>query len=255
MIVVSYGGGTNSTALLVGLVERGEGVDLILFADTGGERPETYDYVNEFSDWLERRRYPRVQVVRREGASLETDCLSRAVVPSIAYGRKSCSDKFKLRPQNKFVSEHPAAQAAWARGEQVLKLIGFDADEPQRAGDFSTKRYAYRYPLIEWGWGRAACVEAIARAELPQPGKSSCFFCPSMKKHEIIALGKEHPKLAQRAIAIERGADLHSRKSTSSLGRTFSWEALLDADERQQKLFPESRVPVTCACFDGSEDE
>ena len=40
--VVSYGSGTNSTAMLVGLHERGEKPDLILFADTGGERPDTY---------------------------------------------------------------------------------------------------------------------------------------------------------------------------------------------------------------------
>ena len=40
--VVSYGAGTNSTAMLIGLHERGERPDLILFADTGGERPETY---------------------------------------------------------------------------------------------------------------------------------------------------------------------------------------------------------------------
>ena len=35
--IVSYGGGTNSTAMLVGLWERGERPDAIVFADTGGE--------------------------------------------------------------------------------------------------------------------------------------------------------------------------------------------------------------------------
>lgn len=37
MIVASFGGGTNSTAMLIGMWERGENVDLILFADTGGD--------------------------------------------------------------------------------------------------------------------------------------------------------------------------------------------------------------------------
>ena len=37
MLVVSFGGGTNSTAMLVGMSERGIIPDAILFADTGGE--------------------------------------------------------------------------------------------------------------------------------------------------------------------------------------------------------------------------
>ena len=42
--IVSYGGGANSTALLVGLHQHRIPVDLILFADTGGEHPHTYAY-------------------------------------------------------------------------------------------------------------------------------------------------------------------------------------------------------------------
>ena len=43
MNVVAYGGGTNSTAMLVGMYEKGIPVDLILFADPGGEQPYTYE--------------------------------------------------------------------------------------------------------------------------------------------------------------------------------------------------------------------
>ena len=39
--MVSYGGGVNSTALLVGLHQHRIPVDLILFADTGAEHPHT----------------------------------------------------------------------------------------------------------------------------------------------------------------------------------------------------------------------
>ena len=42
--MVSYGGGVNSTALLVGLHQHRIPVDLILFADTGAEHPHTYAY-------------------------------------------------------------------------------------------------------------------------------------------------------------------------------------------------------------------
>ena len=43
--VVSYGAGTNSTAMVCEMVRRGEAVCSGGFADTGGERPETYAHL------------------------------------------------------------------------------------------------------------------------------------------------------------------------------------------------------------------
>lgn len=64
-VVVSYGGGRNSTALLILCQRLGIKVDLILFADTGGEIPATYEFIELFSDWLVRNGMPPVTVVRR----------------------------------------------------------------------------------------------------------------------------------------------------------------------------------------------
>ena len=44
-LVVAYGLGVNSTAMLVEFARRKIRPDLILFADTGGEKPETYRYM------------------------------------------------------------------------------------------------------------------------------------------------------------------------------------------------------------------
>lgn len=44
-LVVSYGAGVDSTAMLVGFVRRGIHPDYILFADTGGEKPETLAFL------------------------------------------------------------------------------------------------------------------------------------------------------------------------------------------------------------------
>ena len=45
MNIVSYGAGINSTAMLIGLHQKGIPIDLILFADPGGEQPYTYEYL------------------------------------------------------------------------------------------------------------------------------------------------------------------------------------------------------------------
>ena len=52
MNIVGYGGGTDSTAMLVGLWQHHVPVDLILFADPGGEQPHTYHYLQIMDRWL-----------------------------------------------------------------------------------------------------------------------------------------------------------------------------------------------------------
>ena len=86
------------------------------------------------------------------------------------------------------------------------------------------KKYENRYPLIEdWHWTRDDCIRAIQEAGLPLPGKSSCFFCPSMKREEIEALKRQHPDLYRRALAIEENAMPHL-KTVKGLGRNYAWK-------------------------------
>ena len=50
MYVVSYGGGVNSTALIVFLVRNRFPLDCVVFSDTGDEMPETYEYLDVMGD-------------------------------------------------------------------------------------------------------------------------------------------------------------------------------------------------------------
>jgi hypothetical protein len=63
-LVVAYGLGVDSTALLVEFAQRGIRPDLILFADTGGEKPETYAYLPVIQDYLAGVGSPPVVTVR-----------------------------------------------------------------------------------------------------------------------------------------------------------------------------------------------
>lgn len=239
--------------MLIGMVERGEPVDLILFADTAGEKPHTYEHIVTFSEWLMGHGYPPIITVRRTNKagdvrSLEADCLDGKMLPSIAYGYKACSMKYKRDPQDKHVNHWPPAQEAWKAGQKVTKLIGYDAGEGHRAAIPEDDKYIYRYPLIEWNWGRDEAIDCIERAGLPVPGKSACFFCPSSKKHEILELKKRYPSLMERALAMEANAELTAVKG---LGRDFAWRDLIDFAERQLDMFPESRIEIDCGCYDG----
>lgn len=249
-VVCSYGGGTNSTGLLCGWIERKLPLpDLVIFSDTGGELPEIYTYMSMFSAWLARHGCQPIVIVQRVKAdhvtlnTLEADCLRSGTLPSLAYGSKRCSLKFKLQPFEKYMNHWHRARTAWQSGYRVVKLIGYDANESHRAGtSVEDEKYRRRFPLIEWGWDRDDCVAAIQRAGLPQPGKSSCYFCPASTKPEIEQLAQVHPLLFKRALAIEDAARANFQ-SVKGLGRRFSWADIASVEESCELDLP-------CECVD-----
>ena len=250
--IVAFGGGVDSTAMILGLYEKNLPIDLILFADTGGERPETYEHINNFSDWLAKKGLPIITIVkkvRRDGSleTLEEECHRRKNLPSIAYGFKTCSQKHKIAPQDKFLNHWAPAVNYWTTGGKCIKYIGYDAGESHRAENAAKRddpKYNYSYPLIEWQWEREDCLEIINKHGIKNVGKSACFFCPSSKPKEIVELYKVHPELIERAIAIENQAELTSIKG---LGRRFAWKDIISMHQAQMDL-PLGGFDLPCEC-------
>jgi hypothetical protein len=274
-LVVAYGLGVDSTAMLIEFARREIRPDLILFADTGGEKPETYQYLAVIRPFLINVGFPDVTVVRYQPKravyhTLEEQCLHTGTLPSLAYGGKSCSLKYKRAPQDRLIlSRYPPAELLH-RGQRVVRAIGFEAGEerrtyahvvkaigldageehrltwarseanedkpPSREAWLDQHYFVYWYPLLEWGYDRERCKAVIADAGLPVPIKSACFFCPASKKSEIVWLREHHPRLLERALEIERNAQV-KLTSVKGLGRSFSWEAYLNRID-DLPLFP-----------------
>lgn len=173
------------------------------------------------------------------------------------YGYKKCSLKHKVAPQEKFCRHYQPCIDAWEKGEKVVKFIGYDAGEERRLlnalpHDLQDKKYQKEYPLMEWGWSRKDCIQAIRDAGLPLPGKSSCFFCPSMKRWEIRTLYHRYPDLLRRALAIEDAA-MPNLTSVRGLGRNWAWRDFICADENQLAIpgaFSDEDLPCSC-CMKG----
>lgn len=258
-VVANFGGGVDSTAMILGAMDRGwPAPTAVLFADTMGEKDETYAHVAEFSAVLISRGWPEVTVIRNterpDGTtgpheSLEQECLTNETLPGLAFGHRGCSVKWKIQPMDRWISAQPWAIEAWERGEKITRWIGYDAGESSRSVEDS-KRYEYRFPLREWSWSRRDCIDTIKAAGLAVPVKSACFFCPGSRKHEVIRLARERPDLFERAVAIERAA-MPSLCSMAGLGRRYSWERLAKADAEQMRLFPEApEMSCTGGCGD-----
>lgn len=259
-IVVSYGGGTNSTALLWGMYEKGIQPDLVLFADTGGEMPRTYLHVAKVQEWAQglgwdfrivsnADPFPRK---RHKHKSLEDECHNNTTLPSLAFGFKGCSAKWKRQPMDRTVKAWAGEEGHFANGDKVERWIGIDADEAHRSEALEQADdplFVYRRPLIDWDWGRDECVQAIDRSPFDQPGKSACFFCPAAKKREVFELARNYPDLFARAVAMEENA-APKLGTVKGLGRNFSWKTLVE--EGDSPLYREV-IEQDCGCYEGGD--
>lgn len=234
-LVVNFGGGVNSVAMLIGLAARGVTPDAILFSDTGSEHPETYSYMEGVAaPYLERVSFPAITRIRYTPGtgdrSLEEELNRRKALPALAYGWKTCSLKWKREPAERWIKKTYA-------GCEVVRALGYDAGETHRHSRADDGTWL---PLVEWEWDRSACIAAIEEAGLPLPRKSSCWFCPAMKVREIIQLREEQPDLYQRACEIESAAIQAGQTSgsTRGLGRSFRWADVADSPKQRELDFP-----------------
>lgn len=246
-LVLNFGAGVDSTALLVAMVNQGIKPDLILFADVGenGERPETYAFIEFIHNWLISKGFPGITRVtykptKAPYSSLEGKCLSNETLPSICFGGSSCTLAFKAAVMDSFllgVSRGINKRAGWtpaieslARGIRPVKLIGYDAgprDSCRAVNITDDDKFRYCYPLRDLKWTREDCITAIRRAGLPVPIKSSCFFCGATQKWEVMWYAATHPELLKRALVMEDTAKngKHGLGNVKGLWRKESWRA------------------------------
>jgi len=228
--MISFGGGINSTAMTILLVNEGwQGP--IVFADTGGEWPETYCYMDYFEDsFLKSRDLEITRLVppschHRDGQGfLEDYCREHRTIPFAAT--RWCTVRWKIHPINGYMRER-------GMGERLLAI---DAGEARRA----KARDGYTYPLVERGIDRRGCRGIILGSGLDLPHRSSCFFCPFQKPGQWRELHEIHPGLYERAANLERLAT--ERRDDGRTAKLDPW-ARFTLDELRRKFEAQMELP------------
>ncbi|WP_122744904.1 hypothetical protein [Pseudomonas viridiflava] len=262
LLSLCFGSGVDSTAMMVALHAAGLKPDVITFADTGAEKPETLRHIDSMNRVLAAWDWPLIDVCRKVPmastgyADLYGNCLNNETLPSLAFGMKSCSIKWKQIPQDQFLKgasrgpnaqpAHPVWLKAQATGERIVKLIGYDCGKADMRRSKGLKPadadFDYVYPLQIVRWTRRDCVRAIACAlgDDLVPIKSACFFCPASKQWELYWLAVNHPELLEQALLLERNAltGKHSRFNDVEFGK--SWEDLVRSEAR----FPSTSTTI-----------
>ena len=81
--IVSYGAGVDSTAMILKMIEKKIIIDHVVFADTGGELPETYKTVKFMKKFLKKKNIP-FEIVRNFSLiTLLERCFIRKVFPDM----------------------------------------------------------------------------------------------------------------------------------------------------------------------------
>jgi|10_taG_2_1085330.scaffolds.fasta_scaffold00143_10 hypothetical protein len=244
--------GVDSTAVSVLLHSEGIRPDVITFADTGGEKPETLAHRHILNEWYASIGWPQITVCAKvtlpstSYEDLTGNCHDNETLPSLAFGKKSCSIKWKQIPQDYFlkgckaphnpIPVHPLWAEYQETGLKIIKIIGYDAGRADIRRSKKLKGedndFIFNYPLQSVGWARAECVAAITEAGLPVPVKSACYYCPASQKWELFWLAGTHPHLFLNALQLERGALTGHHSRFADDVDWITWEDLVsDYDE------------------------
>ena len=194
MKILSLGAGVNSTAILalkaLGQVDFQE----VVFANTGGELPETYQFIEKkIKPFCVNQKINYVEI-KREGDTLYDYYFKHQIIPTRMY--RHCTDKFKIQPLKKYALSR-------CQGEDVTFIIGFAKGEENRAKNFCLKTNV-EFPLIDLGIDREECKYLCQKVFGKVPNKSGCHFCPYTKVRNWKWLNRNHPDLFQKDIALER---------------------------------------------------
>jgi hypothetical protein len=251
---ISYGGGVQSTAMIVlavtGKLPHGPW-DVALFSNVGddSEHPATLEYVrNVMQPWAAERGFPvhELHRIKRDG-SIET-LWGRLMKPNSrslpipirmpdtgAPGKRSCTFDFKITVVGKWLKAHGAS-----KDNPATVAIGISTDEIQRVSNKRVEPYESPvYPLIDLGLSRSDCMRVIESAGLPIPHKSSCFFCPFHRPLMWSEMARDEPELFAKACELE--STLIERRKTlerDPVYLTRFGKPLADAIKPAQEMLP-----------------
>jgi len=236
--VLSYGGGTQSTAMLL-MIANGSlpKPDIVIHADTGSELPETIEFIKTAKDFTENELKIPFVIVKSHLGKLHEDYIRLNAIPIIGF--RSCTVKFKIRPQRKLIRSIVGNK----NGKLLAECwLGITTEEANRRTESDVKWCGIRYPLLdEIPTTRNECIEMNTLAGW-DVGKSGCFCCPYSGGKTWLELKNNHPDLFQISIDMEENV-----KEKRNWRRGLYQD--LPLSELSEITLPESACDSGAGCF------
>ena len=226
---ISYGGGVQSTALVVLAAQGIIDYPVALFSNVGddSEHPATIEYIQHVAiPWAgehgvtihELHRVMRTGERRTLLQDLERD--SRTInipvrMANGAPGRRNCTSTYKHAVIAKWLKANGATV-----DNPAHVAIGISTDELERSHNRKPNPgEIVHYPLLDLGYNRSDCQRIISDAGIPVPPKSACFFCPFHRPATWAEMRRDEPDLFAKSVELERTLN----KRREMLGKDHVW--------------------------------
>ena len=213
--ILSLGAGVQSSTLAL-MIEKGlvENVNAAIFADTGAEPEEVYNWL----EWLKKQVSYPIYVV--QWRNLKQDLIDvangkyqKVPVPFFTIDennkkgmmRRMCTADYKIKPVTKKIRELLGLSKGEKRkaGTKVELLMGISKDEISRMKINPLKYITNIYPLIDMNLRRNDCIKWFKEHFNLTPPRSACTFCPFHNSEEWKKV-KENKKEWNDVVELER---------------------------------------------------
>lgn len=243
-VVVSLSGGKDSTAMLLGMLERGEHIDEIVYADSSVEFPGMYKHIQKIQEYLKERG----ENIKFTTLKAEHDFeyyMFEVPVKSVKYGDHKgngwltsrirwCTAYLKTRLIDKHFRDLRSQY-------NVIQCVGLAADEEVRLERKSNQKKGLRYPLVEWGWSEADCLEYCYSKGFDWDGlykifgRTSCWCCPLQAISELRKLWQYFPDLWAKLLEWDERFEREGQFWIKFKGGYLSVKDLTERFEKEKK--------------------
>ncbi|MBP9806522.1 MAG: phosphoadenosine phosphosulfate reductase family protein [Candidatus Accumulibacter sp.] len=280
--IISFSGGKDSTAMLLLAIERETPSLSVVFADTGNEHEQTYDYVRYVEQatgvpirWVKadfsrqiagKREFVLTKWSAKWGAP--QDAIDRAVAALVPTGipfldlciwkgrfpstmRAFCSEELKRNPIIEQV-QRPALETgdviSWqgVRRDESLNRRYLVERELKLTYENGNEMWNYR-PILDWTADDCFAMHrkhGIKHNPLYEQGmgRVGCMPCINARKDELLEISKRFPEVIERIAQWEKAVALASKRGASTFFAIDSFTPGMTNEEQFQAGRIEKKV-------------
>jgi hypothetical protein len=234
--IISLGAGVQSStmALMAAKGEIGPMPTAAVFADTKAEPASVYKWL----DWLESQLPFPVHRVSRGDLTAEsllirervdkTGYWAKNLIPAFIQNKdgskgimgRQCTYSYKVEQLEK-ASRRIANIKRGEKSVQVIQWIGISLDEVSRMKTSRVPWIKHRWPLVDLGMNRHACLKWMEAQAFPKPPRSACIYCPFHSDAEWRRLRDSEPAEFERAVKYEKDLQAVKRQTDNLSGIPF----------------------------------
>ena len=251
--VLNLGAGVQSSALLMKMLDYEiKRPDVAIFADTGNEPKEVYEWLDKLIKFSKNE--IDIQIVKNTDnkGNLVQDIQSssgrHSFIPvhikgqdgTNGIGRRTCTYEYKIKPVTQKIREILGVNNL--RGKCIEQVFGISLDEIQRAKSPTSKWAIHCYPLVENKITRDDCKHYFKHKNIGTPPRSACYMCPYHDNKEWKHLKNNYPDEFKKAIEFDEWV---RNGKTDSLYK----EKFYKLGKKSEMFVYKGRVPLKEADF------